>query len=207
MVFRRQFRKRYRKKSTKAPKAFKRYVKRQISKSVENKYITTYVSGTGVINSGNVFPLITISQGLTDQNRIGDRVTMKRLTFRYNISTGDSTNQVRVIIFQYKAVNFLSLTPSVVLNGSSPTYLSQYNWDGRSQFAVLYDKTHAVNTDLPSRTFVGRAKMKWAKRQIMFQAGSSTVAANSLFLLMISDSSATPHPTIDGEFNFFFTDA
>lgn len=205
---RRPFRKtgnRYRKK---VPRPIVSFVKKQINKNLEYKYHTAYyaVSG-GVPNNGAVTALIDIKQGVLDTDRIGDEIKMRTITFRYVVTVADSHNYVRFILFQMKSPNNVGPGVTYVLNGSAPTYLSQYSVDNRSNFNILYDRTTSVDADDPAKVVIGKANMKYCKRKMQFQAGSNILGTNMIYALAISDSSSTSHPSITGEINFWYTDA
>lgn len=196
----------YRKKTT-VPRTFKKFVKTQINKNLEYKYRTAYYNPGGIPNNGTVTSLINISQGLLDTERVGDEIKLRTITFRYLVQIADSSNVLRIIIFQLKQQNTFAPSVASVLNGTSPTYLSQYNVDNRSNYQVLYDRTHITDYNAPVRIVTGRVNMKYCKRKIQFIAGSPTNGTNMIYALAISDSSASPHPGVTGEINFWYTDA
>lgn len=201
-----KFRRRYRRKR-KVGKTVKRFVKAQINKNLEYKYHTAYYNPSSIPNNGTVTALINISQGLLDIERVGDEIKLRTITFRYTVTVADNHNFLRFIIFQFKTSNVFPPSVSSVLNGTSPTHLSQYNVDNRSNYQVLYDRTHVMDTDDPAKIITGRVNMKYCKRKLQFIAGSPTQGTNMIYALAISDSSAAPNPSIIGEINFWYTDA
>lgn len=198
---------RYRKK---VPRPVVSFVKKQINKNLEYKYHTHYynlsTAAGGVPNNGVVTRLIDITQGTLDTERIGDQIKLRTITFRCVATVADSHNYIRFILFQMKTPNNVGPSVGWVLNGSAPTYLSQYSVDNRPNYQILYDRTIRLDADDPSKVVIGRANMKYCKRKIQFQASSDKLGSNFIYALAISDSSAPTHPTIWGEINFWYTD-
>lgn len=210
MVFRRKryLKKRvYRKRKNYIPKAYKRFVKNTLAKRVEYKYHTAYYVPSSIPNNGLITNLVDIPQGVLDTERIGDQIRLATITFRYVVTVGDSFNFLRLIIFQFKANNSLNPGVSAILNGTSPTYLSQYSVDNNQIFQILYDRTHRLDTDDPAKVVIGKCNMKYCKRKLQFQAGSNTIGTGMIYALAISDSAQAPHPGIIGEFNFWYSDS
>lgn len=212
MAFRRKLvrrPRRFRKKSTAIVPRIKKYVKRQINRNIETKYVVNQFNPAYVDVFGHFYTLNTIQQGLTDGERIGDSINFKRCFFKYTIvrAATESYNFVRVIIFQYKQNNTVAPSTTTILNGSNPTYLSQYNYDNRFNYAILYDKIHSVNNDRPAITVRSRTFNKWAKKKIQFANGTSTQGTNHMYVFVISDSTIPQGPQITGHFVFQYTDA
>lgn len=87
----------YRKKSTKTvPKSVKKYVKKQIHKNVETKsfFVQNGVNTGSVLESAdwNMTPVLfypgyhTLSQGVLNGNRIGNRCMLRKVYLRYTIN-------------------------------------------------------------------------------------------------------------------------
>lgn len=111
------------------------------------------------------------SQGTSDQQRVGDSVSLKHIDFNYNLtmpySTGSLQTQpsttIRVLMFWDNQPNTvttggLSTTNTVywpnllqncVLGATSvpeqkTIIMSEYDWDSRKRFSFIYDKTHTL---------------------------------------------------------------
>lgn len=197
----------FRKKKNYVPKSYKRYVAKAINKKAEFKYHTAYYNPSSIPNNGTVTNLTNIPQGLLDTERVGDQIRLATITFRYVVQLGDNFNFLRVIFFQFKNNNALPPSVSAILNGTSPTYLSQYSVDNNQTYQILYDRTHRLDTDDPAKVIIGKCNMKYCKRKLQFTAGSATVGTGMIYALAISDSSASPHPSVTGEINFWYTDS
>lgn len=211
MAFRRRrFYRRFRRRNfrtSKVTKPVKRYVKSQLAKNIEYKYNTYYFGPSSIPNNGVVYNMISIAQGMGDTQRIGDTIKLKTITFKYSVTNADTYNITRLIIFQWKMNNSYPPTFTNVLNGTSPTVYSQYNVDNRQNFQVLYDRSHTTDADDPIKIVRGRINCKYAKKELTFYAGSASNGNQLIYALAISDSSASSHPLIEGEFNFWYTDA
>lgn len=187
-------------------------VQQQIVKRAETKFHVATQS-IGVDYTGAVYDLTSINQGDTDESRDGDAIYWKSQTFNYRVYGGDTTNALRVIIFQWFGNTSLH-TPTVgdVLQqyGSTLGVLSTYLHDGEqgTNFRVFYDKTTtAVNgTDTVDKVFSVKVPLKYARKKCQFNAGSAS-RTNGLFLCVISDSAATPNPGIEYWSRVTFTDS
>lgn len=211
MAFRRRrFYRRFRRRNFRNRKVtipVKKYVKSQLAKNIEYKYRTLIFGTQPVVVAGNVYPLTNIPQGLLDTNRIGDVIKLKALTFRCEMIGHSLFNYIRMIIFQWKSLNALPPAVTAVLNGISPTYLTQPKVDNRPNYQILYDRTFKMDPDNPSIVLNSKARLKYAKRDLIFNAGSATQGTNLIYLLLISDGIGSTNPDFKGEFNFWYTDS
>lgn len=207
----RSYRRRYQPK-----KSVVQIVRKELNKNIETKYYdraSTSASGDTVDYSGSAFYVLTTpSQGTTDLTRVGDKVRIRGLHCRMNLFCGDSTNTMRVILYQYKqASNLIANSVTYLLNG---TYVgtaqapnSPYVHDYQKLFNVLYDKTFALDlVSKPEMSLVFKCPIKYARKEIAFSAGS-TDAINHIYLLVISDSGAATHPSVQFVTRFYYDDA
>lgn len=211
MAFRRRYYKRFFRKNPyrarkKVSRPVKRFVKSQINKNLEYKYHTHYYSASPLV-AGQITQLLNITQDVTDVARIGDIIKLRTITFRYSVTAASASDFLRIIIFQMKENNSWSPNVGYVLNGNSPTFLSQYSVDNRPNYQILYDRTHKVDLDDPTTFRVGRVNMKYCKRKIQFYGGSSNNGTGIIYALAISNANTAPGPKIEAEINFFYTDA
>lgn len=140
------------------------------------------------------------------------------------LTINDTSNVVRVIVFQWHDVSTTAPDPSVssiLLSGPTGVidYLSQYNHDTRQSYKILLDKTFTLNGNgtqaaalayplTTSSTIVRhyRISLKNARKHVQYQGGG-TQATNRLFWIYMSDSAAPGHPGITGSFKTFFRDS
>lgn len=154
----------------------------ELADTIETKYgMTTNASKVGSYDGTNaasrqaqIVPIsIGASQGLTDNERIGDQVTFKHVDLSYRLNLpfltanefGPDITSVRVMMFwdnQPSAVStaggtvtnqaywpeiLQSVIPGAADNAAKTQFiLSQKNWDTRKRFSIFYDKTHTLSS-------------------------------------------------------------
>jgi hypothetical protein len=161
--------------------------------------------------SGNVFADISaIPQGITDNSRIGDTVNLKRLDIRIGMVLGDTTNVIRIVVFQWHAdtVNDPpSLTAGLPLNsiGGIPFLYKQNNVDEGPKYTIMHDETFNLNS-----AGVANAQMvvalKIPRPRMGFAAATTIRPTGSIWMLTLSDSSAAPHPLLNCATRIWYTD-
>lgn len=180
-------------------------VKTALNKNIELKYRDVN-SVLSVDYTGYFYDLSTyITQGITDSTRVGDKLTMRSLELNYNITNGDTTNQVRVIVLRLKSLASSLTALTQILTNTSSVYapLSTYLHDSRSQFVIHYDKLHTVDTYNPIKAFKTKIKMT-SKTEYN---GAGTDGYHHIFLLAISDSGAVTHPSLTWYTRMNYVDA
>lgn len=187
--------------------AFKKKVRRVIRQTAEKKYLAYSASAVGVDSAGTaMLSLLDVPQGDLDSTRDGDQLFLRSIQLNFSISLGDTTNFVRVILFQwFPTLTGLPPVASILLDTSRP-WLSPYNHDQRFNFRIFHDKTYCLDTlnnEISRRMFL---KSKF-RRHIQYVGGATAVAANRIFALFISDSGAAPHPALQYSGKTNFTDA
>lgn len=187
-------------------KALKRYTQR----NVERKYfdVATGASPVGVSTTATSYQICSVPPGTTLTTRIGNSLIMKSLTIRYWIAaaTGDLSNLVRIIVFQWYPVVISTPQPTDILETSD--VLSPYSHSSPGQFHVMYDKTYVVDADDPVRNrtikFFGR---RIRKKDLVFnQSGSNSQQQNGIQILLVSDSGAAAHPFVGFHARLTYTD-
>lgn len=173
-------------------------------------------------NNGTVQDLTQITQSTTaqtDQTRLGDQVMLYSIKYKYQIHSADRYNTVRIIFFQW----FPDTTPIVgdVLDASAGYEVyAPYNTDHAPMYKIHMDKIHVVNSDVvgyydgtngvttnftrASKVFKG--KIQPNRKRIQYQGGGTT-GSNKIYMITISDSTASSHPTVIGTYRLNFTDA
>lgn len=177
------------------------------------EYKVTDVGATGTVSTGGtIVPLLNNLVRGTDyiNNFLGNKVQPVGLQGRFTCITGDVTNAMRVLIFQWMD----SSTPTVSGVLQSPANcLSPVLVTNRSQINVLYDRLY-TGSDYGStggQYFLAvPAKPLYIKGRNMFPiefaTGTADVQKGELFCLLISDSSAVIHPSVSYYFRMTFTD-
>lgn len=170
-------------------------VRREIESYAEKMYFPA-PSNLSVSSTPNVVSLSDVAQGDADTNRDGDQLSLTSIEFRGYIATGDTTNVLRFIIFQwYPNDSFYPPTASDILLTAASGFISPYSHDGRFQFKILYDRSFSMSTNWQPYLTFHKYVTKGFRRKIQYNAGGTT-GVNKIYLLLVSDSSAAPHPTI-----------
>lgn len=180
----------------------KMQVKRIAMGDVERKHFDEYqiqtVSSTAVLNelAGD-----NIIQGTDQFERVGDKISLEKLEIYISVLAEDKTNFLRYIIFQYKDVN--DPTIDDILKETTD-YTSPYNYDTRQSYKILKDRTFSLTLEGPACAQRFHRISKGIAKSMIYRG---TVAQkNSLWILLISDSSAVTHPTFEFHARTFYTD-
>lgn len=190
--------------------ATKKYVNVRLARAIETKYIDTVID-LNPDQSYSMTRLTTTSQGSSDAGqRIGDKIKLRKLFFNLEFNAADTTNQFRMIVFQWK-VNSAYRTPQ---DGDILSHVttaldhlhSHFDWDNRAQFKVIYNKTLSVCANSPTAARNLKKKINLKGKSIEYISGGSD-AINHIYMFIVSDSGAAPHPTIKGYYRVTYKDA
>lgn len=223
------YRRRYRRKATSKKytknKAFVKAVSKVMDSRVEHKYKTYFEVGQSTDTGGQIWgPLTTIAQGTSDTERVGDQLTMKSIYVKMaiyppSVSINKESNFVRVIAFQWKEVTNISGSigpiPDDILStpGAIDLIYCQYAHDNiGKKFTILYDKTFTITNSetggqYSQKMINFRIPLKYAKRKVSYVGGSSGDAFNHFYLMTLSDSAVTNHPTVTFTARMHYIDA
>jgi len=207
----------------------KRQVRDMMRAEIEVKAFDTTTNSFTVSTAGSVAKLTTVTQGVTRQTRVGDRLKKKQLAFKYSVQVGatgliaaaDQYNTVRVIIFMWTQDDGLAAPVVANILTTTPTNksLAMYNYDTDHDYKILYDRSHVVyNTPLwngaavqwnhgDGGTFCNDRVMTIdLKGDIEFDADSS-FGTGHIYALFISDSAFAPNPTCEFVSRLLFEDS
>jgi len=204
--------KKYMKKGAKLNRRQLTQVKRVVSTNAEHKHYEQATLGTVTNGTPDFIPCLQIVQGDLDTNRTGDRLKLKSFMFRYTINlqrvvTADALAHIRVIFFQWRPNDTVApISANILLPVLSAPY-DFYNWDGRQQYKILYDKTHtltqpivplllptSVYTQREQNVFVtGRIKVSKMNTQVQFSGGTLN-STNHIYCAIFTDSTAVTSP-------------
>ncbi len=166
----------------------------------EPKYIDTSAVATAAPSTGVFASLSATVNGTTDITRIGDQIELHSLEFRFSITVADSSNLVRVIVFQWLADDTSDVPSASKLlqaPGAQP-YNSAINHDNSSKLTILYDKVIPTATYYPVKhESVLIALDRSPVRKILKYAAGASTGNNMIYLFMCSDSGPSPHPSVD----------
>jgi len=191
---RRAQRRRMKKKPT---KKFKSSVIKVITSNSEKKFDDTQNNGA-VDFSGAVNSITEVTQGVVDNDRDGDQLTLLSAQIRFSWTVGTTTDQVcRLIMFQWLS-NSADHVPVVtdILQTSGDAYgpFNPYKNDTRFDYRVLYDTGPIAlpHLALTVKTFSAYVT-KFANRKVQFIAGGTTGRAK-IYILTISNIATASNP-------------
>lgn len=95
--------------------------------------------------------LVNIAQGVTESTRIGRKMTLKSIQWRYTVGLPEQAlvedplggDEVRIILYLDKQCNGLTAAATDILDTAS--YQSFSNLTNQGRFKILCDKTHVLN--------------------------------------------------------------
>lgn len=177
----------------------KRQVKRLINANIETKMLNVYSGTFNALATPSLNAIANITQGITDAQRIGDTIKWKGIKIRlfpHNISTTLTNQYARFIIFQWHNSD-VTTTPTVadILNlgvGGVQNYTSQYNWDTRHLYNIMYDRTFSLakgDTDSANQ-YVSLPYLvpKW--KQVQYSA-TTVFGTNQLYFIVCGSGAGT----------------
>lgn len=170
-------------------------------KAPELKYYAAAGTVTGPSSSGSAEQLSEISQGVTNNDRIGDSIHAKSLHLRMkmNLNASATSSQVRVIIYKWLSES-PSLSSSDILESASITSFKTEANRYQSQF--LMDRVFTLNTDTPELFLQEKIKLGM---QIHYNQAVTQPTVNGLYIFILSDEAANT-PTLAYDYRVYFTD-
>lgn len=201
-------------------KAQRQDVKKIIKSGTELKYNNYNQSGFNVTNSPTVAHISgNLLQGVTDLQRIGDRVMLDKCWLRLFANSNFATSgfaYVRAIFFQWKSDSNTNppLPADILLPGSSGSvdYTSQYNHDQRMLFRIFYDKTFSIvgqpGVDAPQDSYahVDVSTLNFPLKQVQY-IGAGTEGINHIYGLFVSSGTGANTPVIFYTMKYTYTDS
>ncbi len=179
-------RRRRRKTMSNGTKALK--MVRRMNRATETKFIdvqgSVLVDWNGVIFSN----LLTPPQGLSDNERIGDRIAASMLESRQCLVANGAASVLRIIIYWNKEGNVQGVDDILATTGSTRVIISPYNYDKRSWFTVLLDRKIILQNPAAAtsvKSLVRRVMLK--AKKVVFDVGSGAINKNILSILYVSD--------------------
>lgn len=167
----------------------------------KSKDITAF--DTDVPNSGyQNYPMFQLAKGDTNSSREGDKVSLRHGTLHLSLTRGDTSNIIRVLVVVTPSATYAGLSDVLEYHSysanadgvfSSPYQVKATN--SEQTYKILYDKVYQLDNTMS--TLTDKIKLKFPKKGVNCEfVGDSSVAPNNynVSLLMISDSTASPHP-------------
>lgn len=192
----------YKKKSYRRKGGLKKFIKKTIAKSQETKtLVTTYANGIQDAARNPLTNSVTAcAQGLDQDDRIGNRVTVTSLKYDWFFVGADTTNSIRVIFYIPK-------DPTYVLLGLG--YASPVDLDTITVLKDMFICTSATGPDCVRRQ--GWLRFNRGMRsgiQVEYSGALSTeITRNKIMCYMVSDSTVVSDPQVNGSVRCFYKDA
>lgn len=167
----------------------------------KSKDITAF--DADVTNAGYAnYPMMQLAQGDATDQREGRMVSLRRGTLHLSLTRGDTSNIVRVLIVATPSATHASLSDVLEYHSYSANadgvFSSPYQLNATNQeqtYKILADRVYQLPND--KSTITAKIPLKFPKKGRPCEfVGTGSVAPNNynVSLLMISDSTASPHP-------------
>lgn len=214
-------------------KAVRKVARKVLKSNVEYKQYGVAVGATSVYDGvAGMFTtkMTNMSQGLLDNNRVGDEINIKSihvrglLTAPYGATTNSSVT-FRLFVVQYKQNEAIQaptigdmLLQSNANEGADYGTFSSRNIDQLGVYHVLYDRLHTLVTGNANANNYGqpnsekhfqfKVPMKYLKRKIQFIAAGNN-ATNGIWFIATTNrtTKAGGNPQITVNWDISFTDA
>lgn len=175
---------------------------------VPRKYFYDQGYQQGMVSGGNIVTLAAITQGTQSNQRVGNKVVLRKLEMKYVIASppSDVYNQVRLLVIYAPNLN-ITLPQILDLNQASGVIdpLSFPNaYATGTTFTILYDQTHILNVSSSNGAVHGEFMIPinlpstWDYNQ-NFESGY-------LSLAWMGDSTFSPHPIFTYNMRTHYTD-
>jgi hypothetical protein len=151
------------------------------------------------------------NQGALNGQRTGDEIEIDHYEFRVQIANGDTVgNVVRLIHFQAKGEPSWVSNPNQILANDSTgapgvTSMLQFEIE-KTGINVLSDQCYVTTANGNNQVLYKKQRINKGVKKIVFQVGTANVTNGQTFILYISDSFITPHPTIEYVWRVYYRD-
>jgi len=179
-------------------------VSKQAVKSMINSSLlkqVNYVDQNYSVSStttGSFNDITSIGAGSGANTRSGSKITIRKIRLYWNCTIGDVTNFCRFVLFFWRPSS-TSDTPSngelFFETGAVTPWNSPFQGVTPSRFQILFD--HTVALDAAHIVKNGTIILNNIDHTVGYDNGVST-GPGHLYLCMISDSAAVPHPNMTG---------
>jgi len=201
------------------PANIKLYLKQQLENSEELKY--SFQNSGNLVVVTNVAPYIqtvmaNVAQGVTDSQRVGDRLKIHSLSWRVRLTTvvpATVQGEVRLLVVQTRASSQLLTFAMIQLlfneASGNPGPLSHQSVDYEKEHKILWDSTHyfdGYGTGI-ERFVEIIVPMGRCAKQVQYNGGAAT-CENEIRLIALTNLGAAPNnATLTGQSFLRFTDA
>lgn len=180
-------------------------IRRVINKKEEVKSFP-FSDDTTSSSTPELTRLTGIPAGSDGSQRVGDVSYIKSLFFKWNSRVADSTNFVRVIVFQWFEDDAVDIPDGDKILTDMSFISSAYTYGERRKRSILYDKTMAQSLQGPACGSAEVMITEINKRKIYYNPALVS-GKNNIWMLQFSDSGLAIHPGIQWTSLVRFTDA
>lgn len=207
-----RFMKRFKRKDYRMAKIAKQVAQKVVNRNVETKHDYSSQTGIDVLALATDIQLTQMTTGTMDNDIIGSKCRLTSLYISYTLALGDSTNYVRLLVFQDKHQNLTTpnFQSQIFINSLVNPIGALYNVDVvPSRYSILYDKVVALDSDDPIH--YGRIVIKrFPKRTLEFTSTptiTNAIASGHVYFMVLSDSALVPSPKLSYDAAIFYKDA
>lgn len=195
----RRYRKNYRRTNQSLAKKAYALAKKN-AKNTELKYHEETNSHATLLNTGVIIGIDNMAQGITNNTRIGDRVSPTSLRMKHNLTWGNA-NLFRLIVFRW-----ISESPAAVTDILQAANATSFKSEAaRYQSEILYDHTYVKDADKPVIQINKKFKLS---KQISYDGASGIVPSrNGIYYIALTDVTSASTCTFAGGTRLYFKDA
>lgn len=172
------------------------YVAKMIHRNIENKKVVANMPATfpAIGNAWVEVPFGDVAQGITNNTRIGRHISIRAIQIKLVLYAPDTYNTIRLIVALFDG------SGGTPLATAAATINSLITTDSGSQAKCIkkYLDQYIPMTPATSDALRVVDYYKKFKKSIQVTYGDDTITYpdKRLFISMISDSIAAPHPTV-----------
>jgi hypothetical protein len=156
----------------------------QLESSREIKFVDTLIQVT-TDWLGQLITLNTIDQGLSDTERVGDRLRLKNISIKAKLARDNAAaGTLRILVVWDKQATLSSVSDYFLDTTTNVRAMSHYNVDKQMGFTVLYDRTFVLQQYVPVKYVDLTRSLK--NRLSVYNAGTNSINTGELKLLLIS---------------------
>lgn len=195
--------------------AVRQIITKEMEEEVEKKCYDTAWNGQPASLTPYLNDISDMGQGTGYDNRIGNTITVQSIQYRFVATIGDATNFMRLVLFQWKSDAQIAPTWDAIMQFQTAGVpigikdcLSPYLVSNgvSTEFKIIKDIRFLLDTDNPQQIIEGYIDKNFIKN-VHYSDSSSFFGTNHLFMMLVSDSGAVSHPTLDGFIRLRYTDA
>jgi hypothetical protein len=160
----------------------------------------------GVTTAGQAIDFSPIPQGVGNNQRTGDEISVSHIEFKDTLFCGDATNIMRVILVRSKG-NSIQMLTNLLSNGHAGSFEvnSIYTPYYEKRFRILSNKQYAMCLNGMNSTITDSYVVP-VNQPIAYQPGATTYVDGQIVLYLLSDSAIVTNPSIDFCARIWFRD-